>query len=89
MDVIVLKEVQKTLCPLAVEFVKNHKCWVVRMELQLSSFSIDLGKENLLNVNFHCALIRPVVVAVCYMPIRQEVDSRKALFGNAFVDELR
>ena len=88
MYVIVFKKVQKTLCPLAGELVEYHKCWVVRMELQLPSFSIDVGKENLLNVCLHCALIRPMVVAVCYMPIRRKVDSWKTPFGSALVDEL-
>ena len=88
MDVIVFKDLQKTLCPLTSELVEDRKCWVVRMELQVSSFSTDVGKEYLFNVCFHCALIRPVVVAVCYVPIGWEVDSWKAPFGSALVDEL-
>ena len=63
MYVIVFKKVQKTLCPLASELVEYHKCWVVRMEIQLSSFSTDIGKDNLC---LHCALIRLMVVAVLY-----------------------
>ena len=78
----------QTLCPLTVEFVKNHKCWVVRMELQLSCFFVDVVKENLLDVSFHCAFVRPVGVAVCYMPSIQEIDSWKTQFSSALVEEL-
>ena len=88
MYVILFKKVQKTLCPLASELVEYHKRWVVRMELQLSSFSTDVGKDNLLDVCLHCALIRPMVVAVGYMPIRRKVNSWKTSFGSALVDEL-
>ena len=44
MYVIVFKQVLKTLCPLANEVVEYYKCWVVRIELKLSSFSIDSWK---------------------------------------------
>lgn len=88
MNVVGFQKFQKALRPLSRELVEDHKCWVVRLKLQFFPLSIDIRKEDVLNVHFHCTFIRPMVFATGYVPVRWEFDTWKTPVGGAFVDQL-
>ena len=88
MNVVGFQKFQKALRPLASEVVEDRKYWVVRLKLQIFPLSIDIRKEDLLNVHFHCTFIRPMVLATGDVPVRWEFDTWKTPVGDAFVDQL-
>ena len=50
MNVVLFKELLKTLCSLASELVKDHQGWVVRLEFKFFSLSNDVREEDIRDV---------------------------------------